>query len=143
MVIFCEAISTFNFDDLHNLGEFVASIEPSTGHSEAAVRLYDLCAAFYQVAKVYFAESAASTSASSPNSNPPLMSQDQIQTGNSQAADQGGVPLPLEDFSMASGGMFFGTMPEPDAYMSWLAEDWFLPDQYMMGILDPNFGANQ
>lgn len=115
MVVFCEAIATFNHVDLHHLEEFVSSIRPTIGDSEAAVRLYNLCSAFFEVTQVYFAESATSGGGSSSGvlPNDPL------------------VPPGSEN-------SFLGQTPETDAYMAWPAEDWFLPDQYMMGILDPS-----
>jgi len=147
MVVFCEAIATFNYIDLHHLGEFVSSIRPATGDSEAAVRLYNLCSAFYEVAQVYFAESTASIIGSSSNvsSNPPLtpqISQGFSEGNRSAVSGSGGVQPPLQNFPLASENSFLGQALENDAYMTWPAEDWFLPDQYMMGILDPGFGTN-
>ncbi|KFY26996.1 hypothetical protein V493_03750 [Pseudogymnoascus sp. VKM F-4281 (FW-2241)] len=143
MVVFCEAIATFNFTDLHNLGEFVSSIQPTSGDSEAAVRLYNLCFAFYEVARVYIAESTASTPASGldnttivpqiPQSSQGQSEQDSDFGQSSRNAQQ----LP-GNFSLAPDTNFLGNLPEDDAFMTWPAENWFLPDQYMMGLFDGN-----
>ncbi|KFZ19761.1 hypothetical protein V502_03482 [Pseudogymnoascus sp. VKM F-4520 (FW-2644)] len=141
MVVFCEAIATFNFTDLHNLGEFVSSIQPNSGDSEAAVRLYNLCFAFYEVARVYLAESSASTPASGLDntatvSHIPQSSQGlSEQSNNFSQSSRNAQQLP-ENFSLAPDTNFLGNLPDNDAFMTWPAENWFLPDQYMMGLFD-------
>ncbi|OBT60808.1 hypothetical protein VE03_09795 [Pseudogymnoascus sp. 23342-1-I1] len=143
MVVFCEAIATFNFTDLHNLGEFVSSIQPNTGDSEAAVRLYNLCSAFYEVARVYFAESSASTPASGLDSTAtvphiPQLSQGLSEQGSNFGQSYRNAQQPPGNFALTPDTNFLGNLPEDDAFMTWPAENWFLPDQYMMGLFDGN-----
>lgn len=141
MVVFCEGIATSNFTDLHNLGEFVSSIQPRTGDSEAAVRLYNLCSAFYEVARVYLAESSGSTPSSGPHNTTtvphiPQLSQDLSDQGSNFGQSSRNAQQLPGNFSVAPDTNFLGYMPENDAFMTWPAENWFLPDQYMMGFFD-------
>lgn len=138
MVVFCEATATFNSVDLHHLGEFVTSIRPAAGDSEAAVRLYNLCSAFYDVARVYFADSTAAAEGSSSDVAPQIphtLAGPQEGAGN-VTPGPGGV---LQGFPLPSGNSFLGQPLENDGYMTWPPDDWFLPDQGMMGILNPGF----
>lgn len=141
MVVFCEAIATFNFTDLHNLGEFVSSIQPSSGDSEAAVRLYNLCSAFYEVARVYLAESSASTPApdnATTVPHIPQLPQGLSEQGSNFVQSSRNAQQSPENFTLAPDTNFLGNLPEDDAFMTWPAENWFLPDQYMMGLFDGN-----
>ncbi|KAH8651600.1 hypothetical protein BGZ60DRAFT_549870 [Tricladium varicosporioides] len=147
MVVFCEAIATFNLIDLQSLGEFVSSIQPTPDDSEAAVRLYNLCFAFYEVAQVYFTESAASTPAAAfdETSNvyqmPQTLQNLSEHTSNQLRSSRETQPM-ANNFSSDPTTSFFGQTPDANAHMTWPAEDWFLSDQYMMGILDSSFGTN-
>ncbi|OBT48994.1 hypothetical protein VE00_00048 [Pseudogymnoascus sp. WSF 3629] len=141
MVVFCEGIATSNFTDLHNLGEFVSSIQPRSGDSEAAVRLYNLCSAFYEVARVYLAESSSSTPSSGLDNTTtvahiPQLSQDLSDQGSNFGQSSRNAQQLPGNFSLAPDTNFLGYLPENDAFMTWPAENWFLPDQYEMGFFD-------
>jgi hypothetical protein len=144
MVVFCEAVATLSVVDLHNLRDFVASLEPTSGVSQAAARLHELCAAFYEVAKVYLEDFSASTLGVdlSGTTNAPLVSgppQQPLGPSNNDFVGPNGIQVPLEKFPPG----FEGTnMLDLNSYMTWPTEDWFLPDQYMMGILDSDPSRN-
>jgi hypothetical protein len=128
MVVFCEAVATLNSVDLHNLRDFVASIEPINNESQAAVRLHDLCAAFYEVAKVYFEESWASV--------PGLNENTTVASGQPSEPGSDGI------HSNFPSGFEETNMLDLNGYMTWPTEDWLLADQYTMGNMDSDFNSN-
>jgi len=128
MVVFCEAVATLNTVDLHNLRDFVASIEPIKDGSQAAVRLHDLCSAFYEVAKVYFEESSVSV--------PGLDGNNTSIPGHSFDPDNDGMQENFRNSFEES------NMLDLNSYMTWPTEDWLLADQYTMGNMNSDFGRN-
>ncbi|KAG9228039.1 hypothetical protein BJ875DRAFT_273731 [Amylocarpus encephaloides] len=136
MVLFVEAVATISVKDLQCLGEFVTSIvvsdDPGKPDTKPARRLYRICDAFYQVAKIYIEDLLAANTTTSKNVSVPGTG---LHNSNGQF-DQSLANNPLQN-PMQNGLLeqFVGT----DGDFSWSAEDWFLPDQYMTGMLDMGF----
>jgi hypothetical protein len=128
MVIFCEAVATLNTVDLHSLRDFVESIDPINNDSQAAVRLHDLCSAFYEVARVYFEESSALVTGPDENAA--------VASGQSSEQAKDGTQM---TFPNALGET---NMLDLNGYMTWPTEDWLLADQYMMVNMDSDFNRN-
>ncbi|RDW69777.1 hypothetical protein BP6252_08797 [Coleophoma cylindrospora] len=153
MIVFCEAVTTLNLVDLSCLAEFVSSIAPNEETiNKGAQRLFHLCSAFYQVAKIYIEESLDSAS------KVPI---DNTNAVNVAVSDQNAsflAPQPQRGYAgfdtagsswqQGLGGMdglggntangpngFLG-VSGVDNYLGWSTEDWSMPDMYMMGIID-------
>ena len=127
MVVFCEAVSTLNLFDLAHLKNFVSSIKPTENALPGAIRLYDLCSAFYEVADVYIKESGFLSQSQTDDSFPGLVA---AGNGSQQLGGNGFVP---------EGGAF-NQVVDLEGFNTWPTADWVLPDQYMMGgLFDPDF----
>ncbi|KAM5469780.1 hypothetical protein MauCBS54593_004334 [Microsporum audouinii] len=142
MVTFCHTIAASDLDDLKLLGEVATSLQAAADVSEAADRLYRLCLVFYQVAKLYvdvqpkephdypvipkpgeaFDEYLTSLGFG-PNTLTP-----ETADGNSNTNFNDPNDHPIAAFQMPP------EMMETD--MSHTLGDWFLDNQYMMGLLD-------
>lgn len=124
MIIFCEAVANLSVADLDRLGDFVQSITPRDLSPKMArkpsVRLYELCSAFHTVAKVYIEEilSASQNMLSS--------------VGTSHATSGEGSQIRNTSTTL----LHHGLLNTLEGDFTWPAEDWFLPDQYMTGIMD-------
>lgn len=141
MVVFCEAVATLNVADLNDLRDFVASLEPTSGISQGAARLHELCAAFYEVARAYFEVFSSLAPGVGPNDTTDhhLISSSS-QPSNAGIGGSNGMQEPLASLSAA--GPDETNMLDLNSYMTWPTEDWFLPDQYMMGMLDSDFNKS-
>lgn len=132
MIVFCEAVATLSLNDLKCLSDFVSSIQPKQNTSKPAARLYQLCSAFYEVAKEYIEDSlgkGANLATSTPT-EAGLLGQ-----GISTPFNHGQVSMGTPDNRIVPPGDFAGI----DEEIIWPIEDWFVPDQYMTGILDAGF----
>ena len=138
--MFCHTIAASALDDLKLLEDVTNSLQAGSKLSEAADKLYRLCLAFSQVAKLYVdAQLRAPQStklediplprpgnefddylASLGAGNPMMPSVSRNVPGNS-----GPNPVPLQQPA------------EPVEFdASQTLEDWFFGNQYMMGLLD-------
>ncbi|KAF3492001.1 fungal specific transcription factor domain-containing protein [Arthroderma uncinatum] len=142
MVTFCHTIAASDLEDLNLLGEVATSLQAAAGVSEAADRLYRLCLVFYQVAKLYVDvqpkephdypvipkpgeefDDYLTSLGFGPNTLTPSTSDGNNITNFNDPADP----------SMASFQIPTELM---DTDMSHTFGDWFLDNQYMMGLLD-------
>ena len=142
MIVFCEAITTLNVVDLNNLEQFVLSVQPTEGASKSTVALYHLCLSFYEVAKVFITESLSFAQAHTATERAPEPVGDyKMQPLGERTSNQftGATQLqaPSNDYNPDDPN--FNHSLNPDNFMTWSSEDWFLPDQYMLGLLDPNY----
>lgn len=140
MVMFCHIVAASASEDLKLLEDVTDSLQAGSSISEAADRLYRLCLAFCQVAKLYVDAQLKTPErlrlqdiplprpgdefddylASLAPGNPVMSNASRDETNNNYPSQ-----MPLQQ----------STEPfEPDT--SQTLEDWFFGNQYMMGLLD-------
>ncbi|EFQ98853.1 fungal specific transcription factor domain-containing protein [Nannizzia gypsea CBS 118893] len=142
MVTFCHTIAASDHDDLKLLGEVATSLRVAADVSEAADRLYRLCLVFYQVAKLY-----VDVQPKEPHDYPvipkPGEAFDEYLTSlgfgpNTLTAEttENSNNINFSDPSEPSISAFQMPPEMMETDLSHTLGDWFLDNQYMMGLLD-------
>ncbi|EZF22411.1 hypothetical protein H112_04833 [Trichophyton rubrum D6] len=142
MVTFCHTIAASDHDDLKLLGEVATSLQAAADVSEAAERLYRLCLVFYQVAKLY-----VDVQPKEPHNHPVIPKPGEAFDDYLTSLGFGPNTLTPETAESSNNTNFndpnepsipaFQMPPEMmETDLSHTLGDWFLDNQYMMGLLD-------
>ncbi|PKY03827.1 fungal-specific transcription factor domain protein [Aspergillus campestris IBT 28561] len=130
IVLFCHTIEVSSQTDLHRLEEFVTSLEPHRGSSEAIDKMHRLCQVLSSVARLYLeAKAQARTQESDAMASVG-------QEFDTYLSALGLAPAPMED------GETTGPMPEPsassppDTVPPSTLGNWYSGNQHMVGLLE-------
>lgn len=130
IVLFCHTIEVSSRTDLHRLEEFVTSLEPNRGSSEAIDKMHRLCQVLSSVAGLYLEAKAQART---------LESDAMASVGqefDTYLSALGLAPAPMED------GEGAGQMPEasasslPNTVPPSTLGNWYSGNQHMVGLLE-------
>lgn len=139
IVLFCHVIKDSSENDLQRLDDFVASIQPTTGLSEAISKLHRLCQVLLNIARLYLEAKAQAKSQEDPTIGQEFdtyltalgMGPVMPGYGDVQATSATAAPLGAVSADMMQG--MEGQVPPiaPSAL-----RNWFSGNQHMMGLLE-------
>lgn len=136
-MLFCHVIKDSSEHDLQRLDDFVASIQPTTGLSEAISKLHRLCQVLLNIARLYLEAKAQAKSQEDPTIGQEF---DTYLTALGMGPALPGFDVQAATTAAPPGAMSADMMQGMEGQVPPVApsalRNWFSGNQHMMGLLE-------